>query len=67
MAFDEGELAGISTKADTKNKLYATVLCEGCGSTQVDHLGDCIHHKADNHDRFFKRKEEDKWLKSKKS
>lgn len=37
-----GDLKGLSTEEDTKNELYAVVLCEGCGSIQVDHTGKCI-------------------------
>lgn len=36
------DLAGLSTEADTKAGLFAVVLCEGCGPTQVDHTGTCI-------------------------
>lgn len=39
---DTGDLAGITTEADTKNSLYAVVICEGCGFVQVDHTGKCI-------------------------
>jgi len=39
---DMGDMANISTKEDTENEMYAVVLCEGCGPTQVDHLGNCI-------------------------
>lgn len=39
---DYGDLAGISTAADTANGMYAAVLCEGCGEIQVDHTGQCI-------------------------
>lgn len=42
MGFDEPDLAGISTEEDTKNGLYAVVLCEGCGAIQVDHTGRCV-------------------------
>lgn len=43
MGFDPGELAGISTPEDTAKGLFAHVICEGCGWTQVDHEGNCIH------------------------
>lgn len=36
---DFNDLAGISTPQDTANKLYAHVLCEGCGPILVDHNG----------------------------
>lgn len=39
---DFNDLAGLSTEADTQRGLYAVVLCEGCGPTQVDHTGRCI-------------------------
>ena len=39
---DYRELAGISTEADTKNGLFANVICEGCGFIQVDHDGKCV-------------------------
>ncbi len=39
---DFGELAGLSTEADTKSHLFCMVLCEGCGVIQVDHTGKCI-------------------------
>ena len=39
---DFGDLAGLSTSEDTANGLFAVVLCEGCGPTQVYHTGKCI-------------------------
>lgn len=39
---DFQELAGLSTAEDTANGLYASVICEGCGPIQVDHLGSCV-------------------------
>lgn len=39
---DFGDLAGLSTPEDTAKGLYAVVLCEGCGPTQVDHEGKCV-------------------------
>jgi len=39
---DYHDLAGISTEADTKAGLFATVICEGCGFIQVDHEGRCV-------------------------
>ena len=41
----QDDFVGLSTEEDTKNKLYASALCECCGFTQVDHAGFCIHHK----------------------
>jgi hypothetical protein len=40
------DLAGLTTEQETHDGLYASVLCEGCGPTQVDHDGTCIHHNA---------------------
>lgn len=45
----ENDMAGITTPEDTANGLYANVLCEGCGPTQVDHEGRCIHHTKEEH------------------
>lgn len=39
---DNGDLWGLSTKEDTKKGLYCIVICEGCGTCQVDHEGRCI-------------------------
>ena len=36
------DFENISTPEDTANGLYAVVLCEGCGITQVDHTGKCV-------------------------
>lgn len=41
---DFGDLAGLTTEADTKAGMGAAVICEGCGYTIVDHEGRCIHH-----------------------
>lgn len=38
----DNDFIGISTKEDTIKGLYAVVLCEGCGATQVDHTGKCV-------------------------
>lgn len=40
--------ANITHRADTEAGQYATVICEGCGPTQVDHEGGCIHHENDD-------------------
>src|SRR5712671_3826467 len=37
-----GDLAGLSTEADTAAGRYPVVLCEGCGPIQVDHEGRCV-------------------------
>jgi len=39
---DFGDMAGISTEADTQAGRFAMVLCEGCGGIQVDHEGHCV-------------------------
>ena len=39
---DFRELAGISTKEDTDNGLFASAICEGCGFIQVNHDGECV-------------------------
>jgi hypothetical protein len=43
---DYRDLAGLSTPEDTANKLYCSVICEGCGFIQVDHEGVCITNKC---------------------
>ena len=37
-----GDLSRYTTEADTKQNIFAEVLCERCGSTRVDHDGTCI-------------------------
>lgn len=39
---EKNDLKGLSTPEDTAKGLYPVVLCEGCGSIQVDHEGKCI-------------------------
>ena len=39
---DFGDFKNISTEENTKNKLFLTALCEGCGLIQVDHNGICV-------------------------
>jgi len=39
---DFGDLKGLSTKQDTKDGLYSSALCEGCGIAIVDHAGICV-------------------------
>ena len=36
------DLADLSTEADTANRMYPVVICEGCGVIQVDHTGLCV-------------------------
>ena len=43
------DMAGLSTEEDTKNGLFAVVLCEGCGGIQVDHTGKCISSDCKEH------------------
>jgi hypothetical protein len=43
---DNGDLAGLSTEDNTKNDMFAVVLCEGCGPTSVDHEGRCVAHNC---------------------
>lgn len=39
---DFKELANLSKVEDSLAGVFAVVICEGCGPTQVDHLGNCI-------------------------
>lgn len=39
---DYGDLKGLSSVEDTAKGMYAVVICEGCGPTQVDHNGVCV-------------------------
>lgn len=39
---DFKELANITTLENQMQGLYAIVICEGCGPTQVDNAGKCI-------------------------
>jgi hypothetical protein len=39
---DFEDLKGFTTESDSKNGFFVDVLCEGCGATRVDHLGECI-------------------------
>jgi hypothetical protein len=47
------DMIGCSTEQNTKDGLFATVLCEGCGGTQVDHTGRCIWHSDEEHEKFI--------------
>jgi len=40
----QGDLSELSSAADTLKGLYPLVLCEGCGTIQVDHEGNCVSH-----------------------
>lgn len=46
---DFGDLANLCTEEENKKNLYAVALCEGCGPTQVDAQGFCVHHNEENH------------------
>lgn len=39
---DSQDLVGITSPESNARKRWAIALCEGCGSIQVDHLGQCI-------------------------
>lgn len=39
-----GDMVGLSSAHDTECGLFAVVLCEGCGPTQVNHVGECVVH-----------------------
>lgn len=36
------DFVGMTTKEQTLNDRFITVLCEGCGLVQVDHEGVCV-------------------------
>jgi len=36
------DFRGMTKAADTLNDRFITVLCEGCGTVQVDHNGTCL-------------------------
>ena len=46
---DFGDLANLSRPIDTLFSRYPVVVCEGCGVTQVNHKGFCIHHVQERH------------------
>lgn len=46
---DSHDLAGITSPEDQADNLFAVVLCEGCGVTQVDAEGVCIGGCQENH------------------
>lgn len=39
---DFGDLKGLSTQENTLAGEFALVVCEGCGTIQVDHTGKCV-------------------------
>lgn len=41
---DYEDMKGLCTLDQNKNDLYSCVLCEGCGGTLVNYLGECIDH-----------------------
>lgn len=44
---EPNDLSDLVTPAQSKELLFANVLCEGCGYTSVDHAGVCV--SADCH------------------
>ena len=44
---NKNDFQNLSKRGDTDKGLYVGVLCEGCGYTQVDHDGMCLHHRID--------------------
>lgn len=50
---DTGDMKDISTESDTKNNMFAVVLCESCGPIQVDHNGQCIGDCNKNHPLLY--------------
>lgn len=42
IGFDYGDLADLINVEDCAKGMGASVLCEGCGPTLVNHNGDCI-------------------------
>lgn len=47
---DFGDFVGLSSEEDTLEGRYASIICEGCGPTLVDHTGTCIYHSKDSKD-----------------
>jgi hypothetical protein len=43
-----GDFDGMCTLEDNKNDQYSVVLCEGCGPTQVNYLGECVATDHEN-------------------
>ncbi|MFC1453656.1 hypothetical protein ACFLQL_00565 [Verrucomicrobiota bacterium] len=43
------DMEGLSTEEDTKEGLFPSVLCEGCGFIQVDHTGKCVTPDCPKH------------------
>lgn len=47
---DCGDLSGLLDKyGDDKTKWLASVICEGCGFVQVNHLGECVSEDCLEH------------------
>lgn len=46
---DYKDMAGLCTEEDTKKGLSVPVLCEGCGYTYVNHLGECVGECNETH------------------
>jgi hypothetical protein len=52
--FEQGDFVGATTFEDERKGLFALVLCEGCGSIQVDHNGNCISKDCLEHGHIRK-------------
>lgn len=46
---DFRDLAGLVTREEVAKGIYANVLCEQCGSIQVDHEGRCVSPQCPEH------------------
>lgn len=53
---DFHDLEGLSTERQTKEGMYAHVICEGCGMTYVDHTGTCVYDCIEHHGALEKAK-----------
>lgn len=43
---DDKDYAGQTTEEQTKARVYAVILCEGCGPTWADHRGFCVNPRC---------------------
>lgn len=57
---DFGDFKNLSPQDCLTADSFAVVLCEGCGTTQVDNSGRCIHHENEHH-----AEELEKWTEAK--
>lgn len=46
---DVGDLADLSTPAETADGFFPYAICEGCGVIQVDHTGKCVSPNCTKH------------------